>query len=237
MAEDEIADIVGDTGKQQTQDIKDDWKQISGGKFKSEAELAKAYKDLEKKLGEVSEEVKQSKEFAQIVNPILTEIQNDKEIFDKLDKKIREKNDPEFKDKKDEKFDNKNVNAESRETLSNIIVAGFEQKHGFSELTADEATKLRKSIGDEILSITGKRLADIDLRTQGVILEKAYKLVKAESQQSSQDETEDTQQNNGAIGKIKSSQGKGQTVLTSEQAQVAEGLGLTREQYLAGIKK
>ena len=98
---DEIADIVGDDkgGK----DLQEDISKITEGKYKTASDLAKAYKDLEKKLGETSDEVKKSREFDQIVNPLLDEIRNDPEIFDKLDKKIRAKNDPNNKDNKEDK--------------------------------------------------------------------------------------------------------------------------------------
>jgi hypothetical protein len=230
---DDIADIVGDDDK--SQDIKEDIAKITEGKYKSASELAKAYKDLEKKFGETSEEIKKSREFAQIVQPLLDEIRADPEIFDKLDKKLRDKNDPKNKDNKDDKKDTK-ANEEARETMSNLIVTRFEESHKFSEMTKDEQADLRKKIGTEIMELTGLKLEQIDLRRQEQILEKAYKLVTNENKSSSSTDSNDDAPFDGAIGSLNSSQGKGQKTLSSEEAKVAEKLGLTREQYIAGRK-
>src|SRR5258708_5605643 len=97
---DEIEDIIAPSasGEKTKQDedgkIQEDWKAIAGGKIKNEVELAKAYKELEKKLGQQSEEVRQTREFSEIINPLLDEIRNDPEIFNKLDEKLRKKGQP-----------------------------------------------------------------------------------------------------------------------------------------------
>lgn len=235
---DEIAAITGNDGKKLS-DVADSIEKLTEGKYKNAEDLAKAHKDLEKKLGEISEEVRQSREFATIVQPILDEVRNDPEIFDKLDKKLREKNNPDNKnkDEKDEKkTDTKEANTEVRDKMSDLIVARFEERHNFSELSKEDQTKLRNEIGREILEMTGKRLADIDLRNQEALLEKAYKLINTNEKSNTSNETDDNN-NDGAISSIKSSGLKGEKTLSSEEATIASGLGLTREQYLAGKKK
>lgn len=226
--------IIDDGEKNKTEEIKDDIGKITEGKYKTASDLHKAYKELEKKMGDISEEVRQSREFAKIVQPILSEIQNDPEIFDKIDKKLK---DPKTDGKTEDKKDDSKANAEVRDKMSDIIVAGFEDKHNFSDLSKEDQKTLRNAIGNEIMELTGRKLADIDLRAQSNILEKAYKLVKGTIKLSYQDETDDDKNNDGAIGTIKSSREKGDSVLSSEEASVASRLGLTREQYVAGKKK
>lgn len=238
----DVNKIIGDDNKDdkldKTKDVISEVAKLTEGKYKSTEDLVKAYKDVEKKLGEMSDEVGKSREFATMIQPILDEIRADQEIFDKLDKKLRDKNDPKAKDKKtDKKGDGKEANTEVREKMSDIIVAQFEEKYNFSELSKEDQKKLRNDIGNEILELTGTKLADIDLRRQASILEKAYKLVNSDSKQNTSNETDDDNKNDGAISRLKSQQGKPVTTLTSEEATVATRLGLTREQYLAGKRK
>jgi hypothetical protein len=216
----------------------DEWKKITGDKYKTAEELAKSYKELEKKLGEQGEKIRTSEEFASLMTPLLEEIRNDPEVFDKLDKKLRKRNSPDStSDKDDTKGDKKTTNVS--DWAFDKTIAEFEDKHGFKQLSADEVKTLRSAIGDVILDLTGKKLNEIDLNRLEPVLENAYilankdKLMK-ESALEALVSAKGTSE--AAIGSISSSSGKTADTLSPEEATVAERLGISREQYLKGKK-
>lgn len=242
--DEKIEDAPAETPKQETpnkgdEPLKDDWGKIVDGKFKSEAELAKAYKDLESKLGEQGEELRQSREFATVVQPILETIRDDQELFSTLDKKLREKGQP--SETPDAKWKEKVADQdELRTTASDLILARFEEKHGIDRLPSSERKKLRQDIGDTVYELTGKPLTSVDLRRLGAVLDNAYILAnkdklmeksKLEALVSARGVEE------AGIPSIPSSPGKAEETLTPEESRVAERMGLTREQYLEGKKK
>lgn len=210
---------------------KEDWKEIVGNKYASEADLAKAYKDLETKLGTQSEEIRKTREFAEVVNPLLEEIRNDPEIFKTLDEKLRKRSQPDnsqpeaSKDVKDDRVD------ETRAIASDLILTRFEEKHGIDKLPDSERVQMRADIGKVIEQLTGKSFGNVDLRQLNAVLENAYliankdKLVNKEALIGATD---------ASIPGIPSSSGKSEAGLTSEEARVAERLGLTRDQYSSG---
>lgn len=235
---DEIETIIDapsdkDGKTQQTDTAKDDWKQIVNGKYKTEAELARAYKELETKLGEQSKEIEEGRQFAQVMNPILEEIKNDPEIFDKLETKLKEKGKPAKKEDKKESP----LSDETRSATSEIILNRFESKYGIDKLSDEDRRKMRADIGNTILDLTGLTLQQVDLRRLNSVLENAYVLAnkdklieRAKAEALSQKENLD----GASISTITSSQGKSEKTLNSEEATVASKLGLTRDQYLAG---
>lgn len=210
-----------------------EWSNITGGKFKSETELAKSYKELEKKHGEQSEEVRKTREFAETVNPLLEEIRNDPELFKKLDEKLR---------KRGESSDNSNKdsqktadNTEIREVAESLLLAEFEGKHGINKLSQEEQKTLRTKIGNKISELTGTTMSKVDLRRLSSVLENAYVLATKDDKKS-ESEAEESDEGDGAMSSISSSKGKGEVKLTPDQARAAEKLGLSREQYVKGMK-
>jgi hypothetical protein len=116
---------------------------------------------------------------------------------------------------------------------SDLILAKFEEQHGIDKLEPDERRQLRQKIGDAIYELSGVSLNSVDLRRLGKTLENAYVIVKYKSKSTASDsETEDR----ASISSVPGSPGKSETVLTPEEASVAEKMGLTREQYLEGKK-
>ena len=209
------------------------------GKFKSQDELADAYKEMEKKYGEQSEEVRQARDFAQVVQPLLDEIRSDPELFKQLDEKLRERGQTSDTSKADAKGDEKVTDQdEVRTVASDLILARFEEKYGIDKLPAEEGKTIRSKIGDVIFELTGKTMKGVDLRRLGPVLENAYVLARKDSliDKSKLEALVSARDDAGGIPSVPSSPGKGETVLTSEEASVAEKMGLTREQYLEGKK-
>lgn len=191
------------------------------GKFKSEQEMEKSYKELEKKLGEQGEELKASREFATYVQPIIDLARSDAEVFAILDKKLRSKPSDTPQEKSDQK--------ELRGAASDLLLARFESERGINKLPSDEAAKVRRAIGVEVAELTGQQLADVDLRRLPKLLEKAYHLVNPKSQSEAEDE-------DGSMPSVPSSPGKSESTLSQEEAKVAQKLGLTKEEYLKSKK-
>lgn len=241
--EEKIASPEG-SHEEKKQEIKEEpakkeWAELTGGKFKTEDELAKAYKELEHKVGEQGEDIRKSREFAEIINPLLEEIRNDPEIFNKLDERLRKKTqpnaEPDTKAKGEEKIE------DVRTVASDILLARFEEKNGINKLSSDERKDIRKLIGDAIFENTGQYLDQVNLKRLSTVLDNAYILAKAKMGDKDKEKLEalisasGTQE--GAISGIPSSLGKAEQNLTPEEAKAAERLGLSREQYLKGKSK
>jgi len=234
-APDEKGSESGKTDKKQ-EPGEAEWTKLSEGKFKSPEELAKAYKDLEKKLGEQGEELGYARQFVEIAQPILQQVQDDPELFKAVEAKFKKNTD----DSKDKKPDGKKEgNLEDvRSVTSDLILAKFEEKKGITKLSPDERKQIREKIGSVIKRTTGQYLTDVDLRRLGQVLEDAYivanydKLVdKAKSGTQDEDDLDD-----GRIGNLSAKSGKSEEYLTPDELRVASKMGLTKEQYLSGKK-
>lgn len=210
-------------------------KDLTGSKFETPEALAKAYKELESKLGEQSEEVRQSREFMTVAEPVFEVIRKDPELFKTIDDKLRN---TESKDNsKDEKSADKTTDQEDvRSTTREILLKSFENKHGIDKLSADERRKLKGTIGNVITELTGTNLDAVDLRRLDSVLENAYTLAKSRIEDKSTLEAIATAEKSdeGSIPSVPASSGKEGKTLTPEEAQVAERLGLSRDEYNSG---
>jgi len=212
---------------------KETWDKIVAGKYKTPEELAQAYRDLESKLGEQGNELKGAREFAETIRPLVELVRDDEELFKVIDEKLRT-----GKGKEDKGEETKKTDREVRTAASDIIIAQFESMHGINKLSNAEQESLRKAIGSEINDMTGLGLNQIDLRRLPKVLEKAYVLAtKDKADIKAKLETQMAANEEGAIPSLSSSPGKETEALTPEEAKVATGMGLTREQYLEGKKK
>lgn len=209
------------------------WKELTGGKFKSAEELAKSYSELEKKFGSQSDEVRQGKEFVQAITPLLEEIKNDPILFKALDDRLSKKGQSSGNSTKDN-AKGEEVQGDVRQVTSDLLLGEFERKYGIDKMEPDEARDLRQKIGDAISELTGKTLGDVDLRRLSNTLENAYIIAKYKSKSAVPDS--ETAEDRASISSVPSKGGKGETVLTPEEARVAEKLGLTRDQYIRGKK-
>ena len=222
--------------KEPAPEQKEDWGKITEGRFKSEAELAKAYKEAEKKLGEQREQIGQFQEFTATIQPILNVIRDDPEVFKILDEKLRTGEKPGEPSKAPTKGeeDKGTDQDEMRAITSDLLLAKFEEKHGINKLSPDKGKELRNIIGNVIYELTGKTLKTVDLRRLEPILENSYVIARERVDKSTLEALKSAQEIEGGIPSVPSSPGTTGPTLTSEEATVAEKLGQTREQYLAG---
>jgi hypothetical protein len=244
MDDNKIASSDGDSDEKAKQEKesapqKEEWKSLVNKpeRFQTDKDLAKSYNDLETKLGDQSEEIRKAREFAELVNPLLEEIRNDPEVFNKLDEKLRKKGQPNGQPETDAK---KTVDQdEVHGAASDLIRTKFEERHGIDKLSPEEQKIARKKIGEVIYDLTGTSFNDVDLRRLNGVLENAYILANKDKL-IEQSKLEALASAKGAeeagISSIPSSQEKGETTLTPEEAKTAERLGLTRDQYIEGKK-
>lgn len=213
--------------------VDQDWAKVVDGKFTSPTEVAKAYKELERKYGEQSAEVKQAREIMTSISPVLETIQNDPELFKLLEQKLNNDSpkDPANKTKPTAESSESDV----KQVAADLLLARFEETHGIDKMEPEERRALRQSIGDHIYELTGTNLNGVDLRRLGKTLENAYILAKYKSKSAGSSETE--AEDRASISSIPSKAGKQETTLSPEEAAVAQKMGLTREQYLEGKKK
>jgi len=217
------------------------WKKFDGmEKFNNEEDLAKAYHDLETKLGTQGDELGKAKEFAIVVQPLLEVVRDDPELFAQIDKKIRAKSEPTSQNNTPAKKEEA-ANPEIRDFASDLVIARFEEKYAIKELPPEEQKGLRTKIGDLVYELTGVPLTKVDLRRLSGILDKVYilankdKLVKQEVLEAQMSANGNK---SAEISSLPSKQGKGENEsLTPEETRVATRMGLTKEQYLEGKKK
>lgn len=247
MTDDKNAPSANEKGKQNsnTNDKEDNtsqngWQTLTNNQFKSPEDLAKSYKELEKKFGEQSDEVRQAREFTEIVKPVLEEIRNDPEIFEKLDEKLRSKNSPvkETNNKKTTTVKEEETE-EVRDVARELVMERFESKIGLKNLSKEDQKQVREQIGQAIIDNTGSNFNQISLKRLSTVLDNAYTLAKAKmgEQEVKKLDALISASGEGAISTIPSSGGKAESTLSSEEAKIADKLGLSREQYLKGKKK
>jgi hypothetical protein len=207
------------------------------GKYEKPEEMESAYKELETKLGQQSEEVRQAREFAAVVQPLLDEIRTDPELFKQLDEKLRKKDQP--AQSAPQATNQTPDQGEMRNVAQDLILARFEEKHGIDRMSPDERKASRQAIGDMVYELTGQPFTTVDLRRLGNTLENAYILANKDTLME-KSKLEALAQargvEEGSLSSMPSSPGKSEETLTSEESTVAEKMGLTREQYLEGKK-
>lgn len=213
-----------------------EWEKITGGKYKSTEEVAKALKEAETKMGEMSSEVGKAREFAQTVQPLLETLRNDPELFKQVDEALRKRNVPHVDaDKRPDV-----VNKEVRDVTSDLIIQRFEERYGIDKMDAEKRRELRNKIGTQVTDLTGQPLDSVDLRRLPQVLESAYILAnkdKLVDKAKLEAQIEAKQNADGTIGSLSSQPGKSQASLTAEEERVAKKMGLTSEEYIASKKK
>jgi len=215
-----------------TETVDQEWAKVVDGKFTSPTEVAKAYKELETKYGEQSTEVKQAREMMTTVTPILEAIQNDPVLFKQLEEKLSADNSPKKTPANKKKASKDNSQSDVRQVASDLVLSKFEEKHGIDKMEPEERRILRQKIGDALFELTGTNLNGVDLRKLGNTLENSYIISKYKSKPA--DSAADDEVDRASISSIPSKDGKKEAALTPDEAETAEKMGLSREQYLEG---
>lgn len=208
-------------------------------KGKSAEEIAKAYVDLEKKLGEHSDKVKRVGDLEEEIkqwHALGDVIQSDPELQAALKKKAT------GGDKAPAPRD------DTRKALETQIISSFEAKYGLSSLAEDKRKGLYTKIGSEIREMfdpsgtmsSAEIIDKLPLDRLNLYLEKAYKLATSddrEEQLRSEGYLKAKQNNEATLGSMPSSTVQSDIELTPEQRETARKMGISEKDYKEQVKK
>lgn len=201
-------------------------------KDKSPEEIVKAYDELSKTIGKQGEELgKTRKEKEELdkqinnLNKLVQIIESDPSLFAAVEAKI-----------KGTPAQEAPVRDDVRESVTANVFKEFEKNFKIDILPDERAKDLRAKVGNEIMSLTGKKIEDIPLSDLPILLEKGYRLATMddkEEQARLQGMIEARQNKEGEFGSIPSSGVNAQQKsLTPDEQRVARRLGISDEDYL-----
>lgn len=206
-------------------------------KGKTPEEIARAYTELERKLGEQSGKISEGEKYRQEVEQwrqLGSIIEQDPVLYSAVETKVKGP---------------KQTNGESsrrddaRVALEQTIINDFERSRGLDNLDQDRRSKLNEKIGIELAEMLdpgGKKtyteiIENIPLDRLPKFLDKAYRLATADdtAERARMEGLVSARQNNeAAFGNIPASSGKSDGVtLTPEEKVAARRMNITEEQY------
>jgi hypothetical protein len=218
--------------------------------------------DVNKKLGELSQQVKDAADYKKKVEPILTAIYRDPKVFAAVNESyqvimgVKQPNDP-TPDPDNPKPDDKKPDSEAvklendnRNALITQAVQVWEGKHGIDKLGKDEKQTINNKVLTELKGIldpgnTGKTgaelLAGVPVANVGTYLDKAYYLATREERENSIRENAVKEHQNSDLGLIGAIPGGSITEdsvkLSEKEKAIARKQGIPEEKYLANKKE
>lgn len=246
-------DPQGDAGGQsttvstqtQTQDIDNIPEKFKG---KSASEIAKAYVEAEKKLGEHSKKIGEVRGQLDQWEKLGKILEANPELYKQVESEIGKYSGQ----KADTTSDvDDQVSQDVRDTklaTEGQIISGFEQKYNIHLLSAEKKADLLKKVGSEIAEMLdpgGKKtvrqvLDNIPLTKLNVFLEKGYRLATindSEEQTRARSVIEARINREASFGSMASgSLPNRNTKLTDEQRKVAAKMGISEEKYLKQLQ-
>lgn len=264
MAEDEKVEAADDKDQQpdsstdqgedkQEQEKADWWAKAQDRGFKSKQDLWKSYREAEKKISQMGEEVKKSKYFQEQVTPVLEAVWKDDVILNRLRSQAgfgaddgeqsppadgNQKNQP---PKQTQRGQQPTVDPEARSALFAQTVQQFESSKGLDNLDEETRKDVRTKIGQQVAKWRGD-LQGVPPSQLSGLLEDAYDVVSQRDENlkkmiSTADSNEG--QDQGAMPSTPSGSGsekKGDVKLSPEQIKVAKRMG-GLDAYKKGLKK
>lgn len=214
------------------------------GKFKSQEDLERSYKELESKMGghaKTEAELKELQEFRDQVAPFLNFAVQDEEVLNKYKKAAGILPSEDKATKKDAPS-----SGESQAILDVVvstegrIVSDFEKEHGFDSLSDEEKVTLRQSMGKYMggwLAGTGRTRPNLTELPN--FLEQAYTLAGADKMKKrAKDEgaadVYTAQLANGGVFSSAPAKKTNKIELTADEKKIARKMGLSEEDYLKG---
>lgn len=223
---------------------------------KSPADIAKAYVDLEKKLGEQSKTVEEARALQEQTDTLVKAIYSDPDLYRQVENGVRkyttgeklpdERSNP--KDKGDEAQKPPKVDpiiSDLKMVEENRIINKFMSDYGYTGLDEktrkDSYAKLATTLA-EIVDPGGKRpmqevLSSIPLPKLGKYLENAHFIANKEAiiaHERSAGMLRSEENKSGAIGSFAAaSPARGQSItLTSKERDIAQKMGISEEKYM-----
>ena len=221
-------------------------------KNKSAEEIVTMYRNLEKKLGEQSGEVKQARDTQEKMNLVLQAIWRNPDVYRGVEREMQSlaKGEAVLTDRKPSEIPTDGegkkeagkpeeaADSDSRRYLENQIISDFQKKFGLERLPAQERQELMQKISTtwaNMLDPKGRKtkqelLASVELDTLPTQLENAYWITHKDSLDSRGDLPN---QDVASVGSMPTSSGKsegGET--TAEERKTAEKLGVSPDKYI-----
>ncbi len=205
-------------------------------KDKSATEIAKSYLELEKKLGDSSSSVaetrKKLEQWETLGKVIKGNPDLEKQVLAEIDKISGTSKEDATKKQPDD----------TRKATETIIVNNFERNFGIDRLPSEKRTDMFKKISNELVEIVdpgGNRtvrevLDEIPLERLPIYLEKAYKLATvddAAEQNRLKGFLEARNNSEGMFGSIPSGSTKRGIELTPQQKETAKKMKISEEEY------
>ena len=230
-------------GDKEEKQLQDWWKEAQGRGFKTESDVWKSYREAEKKISQMGEELQTYKKFEQQVSPVLEAIWNDEGMLNQLKKSLGVQENPgQNIENKQESSNAPVVDKEARSFLMQKVIDDFEEKKGISSLDEQTRKEIRSKIGAEAGKWVGD-LRKVPLDKFPTLLDDAFTVIsqKDESVKKLLSDISSSQENaNRAAMPSTSSVGsgnEGQITLTPEQRKVADKMPGGAEAYIRGLKK
>jgi len=211
---------------------------------KSAEDVTKMYTELEKKLGQQSDEVSKARQYLQERELLSKAVARSPELYGMLEREINVVTGKETDKPKDDQKGSEEAGttdpqvADLRRAEENRIISDFQSKYGIGKMPKDERKDLMKKVSNQLAELydpagskpVGTILSSIKLDQLGKALDNSYWLANKDALV---DRGKVPNQDFASIGTISSSSsGKSDsTSLTDRERFTAERLGVSPEKY------
>lgn len=211
---------------------------------KSPEQIAEMYVHAEKKIGQQSEELGESRKIRENLNVLLMALKKDPQLYKQVDKAVKKLQGYEDESSEDPEGDEKDLshkktgNDDIRLEAQTRIISDFEKSFGLDKLSKDKRKTLNDEIGTELAELfdpsgektVGQVIREIPVSKLSKYLEKAYKLARPKvfTDDETYDEDDFSSIGGFSAGSSKSRSNHG---LTADEARIAEKLGIEPAKY------
>ena len=246
------APVTPDTGQATDKQAAPSENKFAG---KSPEELAKAYSELEKKLGDSSNELGELRKFREQMDVVLQAIWADQDVYNSVDKKIKEirgvpvENGQTQTNVEGSPQITSPVDTDTRRALEAQIIDQFERRYGLDGLDPtkrrEEHTKLGTALA-EMLDPGGTKtyqeiLNSVSLARLPKYLENAFFLANRDElieKEKLKALTQNRENEGAAIGSLPSSSGSASNLsLTAAEKEAASKMKISEDKYLERKKQ
>ena len=232
-------------GEKEEKELQDWWKEAQSRGFKKEEDVWKSYREAEKKISQMGDELQTYKKFEQQVSPVLEAIWNDESMLKRLKTVLGAQGETEQNVESKDQTTPSNapvVDRDARGFLMQRVIDDFEKQKGIASLDEETKKDIRRKIGAEAGKWVGD-LRKVPLDKFPVLLEAAFTVVSHKDEQVKKmlsDICSNRENAERAAMPSTSSAGSGseeEITLTPEQRKVAERMPGGAEAYIRGLKK
>ena len=206
---------------------------------KTPEELAKSYQELEKKLGDQSNELGEHRKYREQMDLVLQAIWSDPTLYSTVDQQIRKlQGGGQARDTSQPNGEASFAINDTRAAMERKIINDFEKEFGIDKLSTEDKQKAHAKVGQalrDLVDPNGSRttteiLSSISLEKLPAFLENAFFVSNKET--FLQEQTKRREAELGAIGSIPSSGGSSSELsLNDLERKAAQGMGIPEDKY------